>query len=581
MKIKNLLPALGIMLVISGCTPISPGDADPSTAVEAQSGAATSTSTDNSGETVALSDSELMEFTTLFNTAEYNGFLVNGFNSPEDIDWNAVISNGAGVATRNAGVAEINNYLEATGKKELDSESVLYVIKNSDLAKYIQKHTGTEVSPNPEDLSWDYLDEYDSYYFYTRYIPKNNFDCTCISGEKSGDTYTLRFAYYAATDDSGESTTKNNYGFYADRVLTLTKSGDDIVVKSNEIQWDDHSDPKLTKDVELPQFDTPIHVVTYNKEPYNACMALVKDGKSLIEYQESNQINLLWQTTFMDEPMEYTEVLDYDFFDYNADGLKDLAVIQNSDYGKYLRLFSASPDDFHVFAELDEEDISKFAPAFTLDSIKSVLLKDGNEEKKSDYKEAYKQIIHVYHTLYNFGELDHDIFDLKYDLIYADDDDIPELVIERYSSVSLYTYKNGVPICLMDSMLNDILEFDGSYHHCFYAPKKNIYYSMTGNQYDYTSSTVDKSYIQADENAELHFNFEVNEIKYNSPRPSTPEELESVRDTDGTAEYVNNTGKKMTEDEIKATVDLYDSYEKKEITGTMDYNAIMEKLNQQ
>ena len=57
-----------------------------------------------------------------------------------------------------------------------------------------------------------------------------------------------------------------------------------------------------------------------------------------------------------------------------------------------------------------------------------------------------------------------------------------------------------------------------------------------------------------------------------------PEELESVRDTDGTTEYVNNTGKKMTDDEIKATVDLYNSYEKKEITGTMDYDAILEKL---
>ena len=34
----------------------------------------------------------------------------------------------------------------------------------------------------------------------------------------------------------------------------------------------------------------------------------------------------------------------------------------------------------------------------------------------------------------------------------------------------------------------------------------------------------------------------------------------------------------MTDDDIKATVDLYDSYEKKEITGTMDYDAILEKL---
>ena len=163
-------------------------------------------------------------------------------------------------------------------------------------------------------------------------------------------------------------------------------------------------------------------------------------------------------------------------------------------------------------------------------------------------------------------------------VLWRHDDDIPELVIEDLSTLSIYTYKHGAPHCLTKRMLNGILEFDGSYHHCFYAPKKNIFYSMAGDHYDYTSSTIHKRYMQVDENSDLQYNYEVNEIKYNSPRPSTPEELESVRDTDGTAEYVNNTGKKMTDDEIKATVDLYDSYEKKEITGTMDYDAILEKL---
>ena len=77
----------------------------------------------------------------------------------------------------------------------------------------------------------------------------------------------------------------------------------------------------------------------------------------------------------------------------------------------------------------------------------------------------------------------------------------------------------------------------------------------------------------------MHIFMKMNQLKRADTEVSpNPEELESVRDTDGTAEYVNNTGKKMTDGEIKATVDLYDSYEKKEITGTMDYDAILEKL---
>ena len=77
----------------------------------------------------------------------------------------------------------------------------------------------------------------------------------------------------------------------------------------------------------------------------------------------------------------------------------------------------------------------------------------------------------------------------------------------------------------------------------------------------------------------MHIFMKMNQLKRADTEVSpNPEELESVRDTDGTTEYVNNTGKKMTDDEIKATVDLYNSYEKKEITGTMDYDAILEKL---
>ena len=130
MKISNVLPALGIMLVISGCTPISTTNTEQSTAAQSQSENSSAASSEVQGEASALSDAELKEFTDLFNTAEYNGFLVNAFSGPDDVDWDAVIKNGAGLATRNAGVSEINDYLEATGKKELDSESVLYVIKN-------------------------------------------------------------------------------------------------------------------------------------------------------------------------------------------------------------------------------------------------------------------------------------------------------------------------------------------------------------------------------------------------------------------------------------------------------------------
>lgn len=495
MKISNVLPALGIMLVISGCTPISTTNTEQSTAAQSQSENSSAASSEVQEEASALSDAELKEFTDLFNTAEYNGFLVNAFSGPDDVDWDAVIKNGAGLATRNAGVSEINDYLEATDKKELDSESILYVIKSSALADYIQKHIGKEVSPKKEDISWDYLDKYDSYYFYTRFMLDNSFNCTCVSGEKTGDTYTLRFEY-----NTDEESVQRHYGYYADRILTLSKSGDDILLKSNEIQWDDHSDPKLTKDVELPQSDKTVHIVTY------------------------------------------------------------------------LRLFSATQDEFNfsIFAELNEEGVLKFSPTSGIDDIKFALLGGNNEGKKENYLEAYDQIARLYNLLFDSKYL-------KYDLIYANDDEVPELVVENNLAVSLYTYKNGITHCLINEYIGGS-EFDDSYFYCFYAPKKGIYYSMYGRPYDISSGIVEKEYISEDSNAKVHVSFEVTNIPCSVAKPSTPADLENAKDTKGTAEYINKTGQKMTDDEIKAMVNLYDSYEKKELIGTMKYFDLIEKL---
>ena len=564
MKISRLLPALGIMLVITGCTSVTTMNSDKNSNSEAQSQNASATSS----EAAPLSDAELKEFTDLFNTAEYNGFLENAFNSPEDIDWDSVIYNGAGIATRNAGVAEINDYLASIGMEKLDSEAVLYVIKKSDLAKFIKKNTGMDFVPKTEDISWDYSEKYDSFYYYTSYMLKNALDYTCVSGEKKGEQYTLRFETNINSEESGEANTQEHYGYYADRILTLTKSGNDIIFKSNEIRWDDHCDEKLTMDVTLPQYDKPIHVVTYNEDPINASVVLVKDGKSIIKGHDNNQLSILKGCIFFDEPMDYYEVCSLDFFDFNADGLKDLAVIQNSPYGKFFRLLNASPNngDFSLFAELDEESVSKITSTFSIDSFKTILLADNGEGKKNDYKQAYAQITHVYESLFD---------SLKYDLIYADDDDIPELVIEKGSVISLYTYKNNMPYCLMHDEFNSFFDPAGTYDHCFYAPKKDIYYIMSGNQYH--DNAVDKTYLSKDENAELQTLFKVRNLK-SDVKPSTPEALESAKDNAGITEYENETDKKMTTDEIKAMVNLYDSYEKKELAGTMDYDTLLTQL---
>ncbi len=58
------------------------------------------------------------------------------------------------------------------------------------------------------------------------------------------------------------------------------------------------------------------------------------------------------------------------------------------------------------------------------------LLGSNTDAVYSDYKVAYTQIAKLYNMSYDSA---------KYDLIYADEDDIPELVIEHNCTTSLYT----------------------------------------------------------------------------------------------------------------------------------------------
>ena len=105
-----------------------------------------------------LSDEELQAFTVLFDTPEYNGFLEDPFNSPADINWDTVLHNGAGLTLQKVSEMEIHDFLDATGQKKLYGD--LFVIRKSDLADYIRKHSGSDLSPEEVVLSWDYIEKY-------------------------------------------------------------------------------------------------------------------------------------------------------------------------------------------------------------------------------------------------------------------------------------------------------------------------------------------------------------------------------------------------------------------------------------
>ncbi len=505
-------------------------------------------------ELTELSEDELDEFTNLFNSEEYNGFLKESYSSPEQINWDSVLEFGAGILAQNVSEDEISDYLEYTGEKELYGE--LFTIRKSDFDEYVSKHTGLN-SVAADALSWDYVEEHESYY--KIYWTSHQNQYTCVSGEKVGDNYELRFR--VNSDDLQGPNTGKNYGRWADRILKLTKNADGIIIESNDIQWDDYCDEEQTFDVKLSQFESPVHFVTYSANPDKAEIVVVKDG---------NYLSDLYTSVYSEGGNAYLKkIIAVGFFDFNSDGMDDIAVIGDSDFGKYTLLYEALLGDysFETFAELNEKKMAEIGSDFTIEGIKSALLGENQGESYGSYRELYAHLAQIY-----------SIEDEKnqFNLIYADDDDIPEFVVGNTGYwVSLIAFEDGKAHYLMNRWAYGA-GGNGGYS---YAPGKGIYYN--GNA-DYAGAVYYNTYMSKRDVGELGTDYWVKEINFNDLDgdgwPSEGE-LEDYDESVGSSEYHCEIDKGMTEDEIKAVVSLYDSYETKEVVGKMDYPTFLDKLD--
>ena len=552
--LKKFVLLAALVLMLSGCgkTAAVPDSAAVPAAPAPEAQVQAEVSVPEVQAPVALSADELQVFTALFETPEYNGFLEEPFSGPEDIDWDAVLRNGAGITAQSVSDAEVSAYLQAADQKKLYGD--LFLIRRGDLAEYIRQHTGADLMPGKDALSWTYVGATDS--FCTEHWANEHVAYNCVSGERLGDRYTLRFAL---SDSSAGLDPRSHRGVFADRVLTLTKSGDDVIVESNAFQWDDHCDPDQTFDVVLPQFDGPVRFITYEEYDGQTTIVLVRDGKRLTELS-----TYVWG----DQLAYLKKVIAVGFFDFNADGMKDIAVIGDSDYGRRVLLYEATADEyaFSNFAELDAAKLAELGADFTIGSIKSALTGDRGEGACADYREAYEQVAKAYRI-----STDQYLFDL----IQADGDGIPELVVDYPGyGTSLFTFENGYARCLMNHWPYGA----GGNAGYYYLPGTGVYYN--GNA-DYAGAIYYETYMSKHEAGELATDYWVKNINFNDlDGDGEPSEYElSVSGQYvGSAEYHNETGREMSPDEVKAVVDQYDSYEMRSLTGVMDYAGLLAQL---
>ena len=556
MIMKKLIPVLVISLMLTGCGKKEAAPDDLSLIAEPFSGEGHEQTKEDASSNeevpaVTLTEEELQEFTELFDTPEYNGFLANSFLTPAEIDWNETIMYGAGLENGNVGEQQIADYLKTVDQKKVYGD--LYEIKKSDLAAYIKKHTGMDLMPG-DDFYWTYVKDQDAYY--REFWEKDHMAYICLSGEKAGDHYTLRFQ---VSDQSAGINPGNHRGDFADRVIRFTGSGDDLVMESNLIQWENKCDEEQSFEVVLRDGEDPVHFYSYADDPEEIYMVLVKDGKrleSLSSFVESDDFAYL------------NQLIAVGFFDFNGDGTKDIAVIGNASNGKHILLYQSinGTYSYEWLADLDEKKAAAFGTDFTISGIKAALLGEQGEGTYGSYRELYAQLAKIYHLSSE---------DYRFALCYVDEDEVPELVIDNCGfGVSLFAYENGRAHCLMDNWGYGV----GGNAGYYLAPGKGIFYNGDA---DYAGAIYYESYLSQKDGGEIATDYWVKYINFNDlggDGVPSDEEWETEGEYEGSVEYYNNTDKEMTQEEIKAMIDLYDSYPTEPLAADWEYETLLSAL---
>ena len=505
-----------------------------------------------------LDATKLNELEDLFNTYEYNGFLTYAFANPREINWEEVFFNGAGINKENISQKEIDEYLKSIESDELDTD--LIAIDKNDLITYVKEKAG--VDPKDVHLFWIYSDKYHCYYAQhgdTNFIPVE-----CVKGVKNGNRITLDFK---PSNDEGYGV----LGVNPDRIITIEETDKGYMVKSMYINWEEGNNTEQTFDVDLPMFDGQCRLISWDGNPdtnEDAKILLTVDGN----YECGSTIGT--DDNFEDSHLHMKTISAIGLFDFNADGRKDIEVIgkdwEGNDALSLLKCEPGYEGNYYFSLQPGASNLilSQIKGELTIPNLKAELLGDNTSGTIDNWKDAFKLVL----------RFTSDKEDLKYSLAYVDNDDIPELVVDRTGyEVSVYKFSNGTAYPVIEEW-----GYGAFGNHGYdYAPKKNC---MRNYNSDYAGAIGYTSYFSIHDNGETVEDYSVKTMNFKDLDgdgiPST-EELEASDDSDweGTIEYGKGNGEWFTEEEAKAEIENIEStYKFTGLYGEYSYEELLSQL---
>ena len=237
--------------------------------------------------------------------------------------------------------------------------------------------------------------------------------------------------------------------------------------------------PQQTFEVELSEYEGKVYFVPFAPSKY---------GKGFhIQIVRGEEVLTDIEGYVPDEVIgkSFDSLDAVSFFDINYDGDTDIILIETYGGVSFAAVYYGHNEGISGIAsffpreELSEK-LSASVEEMSISGIRSFLSGGKRNGEFTDYREAYEAVI-------KFSALDNE---QGYDLIYFDEDDIPELTVGLNGyHISMFTYEDGMVYQVMDQWGYGAMGNAG-YE---YSPKKN---SLRNYNADYAGAILYTTYMK-------------------------------------------------------------------------------------
>lgn len=346
-----------------------------------------------------------------------------------------------------------------------------------------------------------------------------------------------------------------------DTTQTDTTQTDTMQTDTMQNMFGEYCIVEQTFEVELSEYPGKVYFVPFapSENDQDFHMQIIQDDKVLTDIYAYVPGELAEE--------RFSSLDAVSFYDVNYDGNTDIVLIEtygNTRFAAIYYGFDADASDYEKRFTLQEqlsENLSAQVKPLSIPEIRNFLSNGKKNGKFTSYQEAY-------HSISRLCELE-STGEETYNLIYFDDDNIPELVagVDGYYA-SLYTYHDGNIYTLMNRWSYGA----GGNTGYEYSPRKN---SMRNYNSDYAGAILYTTYMSVSEHHTMDTVTKIKTYNFDDVNGNRiPDENEKASIGYYGISYING---------VEVTPEEWDAFEVGEyeyIRAAMSLEVLQSKLNE-